>query len=147
MLIKQEKSLQEVYEENKKEKKDEYLERVFNGRRSSSPRLYFSHPDSGGMSKECNRFVNRVVDLIATNRKEVLWYCDMVRHVRTRIRFVTLRKTLIALCGSRGKKMDRKHETPLSEVSYNLIPVPSDRVNYVFFNFRIYTGWAKSQFT
>ena len=30
--------------------------------------------------------------------------------------------TLIALRGYRGKKMDSKHETPLSEVSYNLIP-------------------------
>ena len=75
-----------------------------------------------GMSKECKKFINRVADLIARNRKER--YCDMVRHVRTRIRFLTLRKTLIAFCGYRGKKMDRKHETPLSEVSYNLLPAP-----------------------
>ena len=35
-----------------------------------------------------------------------------------------LRTTLIALRGYRGKKVDNKHETPLSEVSYNLIPAP-----------------------
>ena len=74
------------------------------------------------MSKECKRFVNRVADLIARKRKER--YCDVVRHVRTRIRFAMLRITLIALRGYRGKKMDSKHETPLSEVSYNLIPAP-----------------------
>jgi len=51
-------------------------------------------------------------------------YCDVVRHVRTRIRFAALRTTLIALRGYRGKKINIKHETPLSEVSYNLIPAP-----------------------
>ena len=35
-----------------------------------------------------------------------------------------LRTTLIALRGYRGKKVDNKHETPLPEVSYNLIPAP-----------------------
>ncbi len=74
------------------------------------------------MSKECKRFVNRVADLIARKRKER--YCDVVRHVRTRIRFAMLRTTLIALRGYRGKKMDSKYEKPLSEVSYNLIPAP-----------------------
>ena len=56
---------------------------------------------TGGMSKECKRFVNRVADLIAGKRKER--YCDVVRHVRTRIRFAMLRTTLIALWGYRGK--------------------------------------------
>ena len=51
-------------------------------------------------------------------------YCDVVRHVRTRIRFAMLRTTLIALRGYRGKKINIKHEAPLSEVSYNLIPAP-----------------------
>ena len=57
---------------------------------------------TGGMSKECKRFANRVADLIARKRKER--YCDVVRHVRTRIRFAMLRTTLIALRGYRGKK-------------------------------------------
>ena len=72
---------------------------------------------SGGMSNKCKQFVNRLADLIARKRKDR--YCDVVRHVRT-----ILRSTLIALCGYRGIKMDSKHEAPLSEVSYNLIPGP-----------------------
>ena len=77
---------------------------------------------TGGMSKECKRFVNKVTDLIARKRKER--YCDVVRHVRTMIRFEMLRTILIALHGYRGRKMDSKHETPLSEFFYNLIPAP-----------------------
>ena len=83
---------------------------------------------SGCMSNECQQFVNRLADLIARKRKER--YCDVVRHVKTRIRFTMLRTTLIALRGYRGKKMDCKYETLLSEDSYNLIPF--DGVN--FFN-------------
>ena len=36
------------------------------------------------------------------------------------IRFTMLRTTLIALRGYRGKKVDSKNETTLSDVSYNL---------------------------
>ena len=76
------KTLQEVYEKNEKEKKDEYLERVSNMEKGTfTPAVFLT---SGGMSKECKRFVNRVADLIARKRKER--YCDVVRHVRTRIR-------------------------------------------------------------
>ena len=46
---------------------------------------------SRGMSKECEQFVNRLAHLIARKRKEM--YCDVVRHVRTRIRFAMLRTT------------------------------------------------------
>ena len=69
----------------------------------------------------CHKFylLTYLADLIARKRKER--YCDVVRHVRTRIRFAMLRTTLIALRGYRGKKMDCKYETLLSEDSYNLI--------------------------
>ena len=73
---------------------------------------------TGGMSKECKRFVNRVADLIARKRKER--YCDVVRHVRkNKIRNVKNHTR----CSTRvqRKKIDKKYETPLSEVSYNLI--------------------------
>ena len=64
---------------------------------------------SGGMSNECKQFVNRLADLIARKREER--YCDVVRHVRTIIRFAMLRTTLVALPWYRGKKMDSKQET------------------------------------
>ena len=59
---------------------------------------------TGCMSKECKRLVNRAADIIARKRKER--YCDVVRHVRTMIRFEMLRTILIALHGYRGRKMN-----------------------------------------
>ena len=88
------------------------MERVLNVEKATfTPAVFLT---TGGMSKECKRFVNRVADLIARKRKER--YCDVVRHVRTRIRFAMLRTTLIALRGYRGKKMDNKHETPVTTI-------------------------------
>ena len=114
------KTLQEVYVMNENEKKDDYLESVLNVEKPTfTPAAFLTF---GGMSKECKQFVNRLVDLIARKRKES--YCDVVRHVRTMIRFAMLRITLITLRGHRGKKIKIKHETPLSEDSYNLIPAP-----------------------
>ena len=66
------------------------------------------------MSKECKRLVNRAADLIARKRKER--YSDVVRHVRTRIRFAMLRTTLIALRGYRS--LSQPHLCPFDGVNY-----------------------------
>ena len=91
-------------------------------RRLPSPWLYSVFFTSGGMSEEFKQFVNRVAGLIRKRKKR---YCDVVRHMRTRVRLTTL----IALRGYRRKKVKTKHETPLSEVSYDIIPAP------IFFKF------------
>ena len=70
------------------------------------------------LSQFVERCVSRALQIVSRNER----YCDVVRHVRTRIRFAMLRTTLIALRGYRGKNINIKHETPLSEVLYNLIP-------------------------
>ena len=47
-------TLKEVYEKNKNEKKDEYLERVLNVEKATfTPAVFLT---SGGMSKECKQF-------------------------------------------------------------------------------------------
>ena len=60
---------------NENEKKDEYLERVLNMEKATLTLAIFL--TSGGMSKECNQFVNKLADLIARKRKER--YCAVVR--------------------------------------------------------------------
>ena len=66
--------------------------RVFNMEKATfTPAVFVT---SGGMFKEFKQFVNRVADLIARKRKDR--YCELVRHVKTRIRFAMLRTTLIA---------------------------------------------------
>ena len=79
------KTFQEVYEENEKEKKDEYLERVLNVEKATfTPAVFLT---TGGMSKECKRFLNRVADLIARKRKEVL-RCGKTCKDKNKIRYV-----------------------------------------------------------
>ena len=114
------KTLKEVYEKNENEKKDEYLEGVLNAEKATFTLAVFL--TSGCMSNECKQFIHRLADLIARKRKKR--YCDVVRHVRTRIRFAMLRTTLIALHGYRGKKVDSKHGTPLSEVTMDHFRYP-----------------------
>ena len=55
------KPFQQIYEENEKEKKDEYNERVLNVEKGNFTPLVFL--TSGGMSKECKRFINRLANL------------------------------------------------------------------------------------
>jgi len=111
------KTLEEIHQDNEDEKKDHYNERVLNVEKATLTVAAFL--TSGGMSKECLRLNNRIAELIAIRRGEK--YCDVVRHVRTSLRFAMLRTTLIALRGYRGKRT-KKEELPLDEVSYNLIP-------------------------
>jgi len=113
------KTLEEIHEDNEEEKKDHYNERVLNVEKATLTVAGFL--TTGGMSKECLRLNNKIAELIARKRGEK--YCDVVRHVRTRLRFAMLRTTLIALRGYRGKHL-KKEELPLDEVSYNLIPAP-----------------------
>ena len=76
------------------------------------PAVYLT---TGDISKEFKRFVNRVADLIARKRKER--YCNVVRRVRTRIRFAMLRTTLIVL---RGKKKNMRHLYQKSHIASSL---------------------------
>ena len=70
---------------------------------SPSPALFLT---SGGMSKECKQFVNRLADLIV--RKSNERYCDVVRHVRTRISLPMLRTTYRS---SWVQKKEDRHQT------------------------------------
>ena len=116
------KPFQKIYEENEKEKKDEYNERVLNVEKGNFTPLVFL--TSGGMSKECKRFINRLANLQARRKGEE--YGDVVRVLRTKLRFALLETTLIALRGHREKACDKDFSIPLSEISYNLVPSPAN---------------------
>ena len=116
------KPFQKIYEENEKEKKDEYNERVLNVEKGNFTPLVFL--TSGGMSKECKRFINRLANLQARRKGEE--YGDVVRVLRTKLRFALLKTTLIALRGHREKACDKDLSIPLSEISYNLVPSPAN---------------------
>ena len=74
---------------------------------------------TGGMGPEATSYHKRVAQLISTKKKEE--YADVMRHMRTRLRFAILRGVLIAIRGDRGRKK-RQQQCPVGEIPYNLIP-------------------------
>ena len=78
---------------------------------------------TGGMEKECSRLTKRLANLI-TNRKGES-YPDVMRHMRTRLRFALLRSTLIAVRGYRGRVEEDKEE-PIGDILFNFIPEIKD---------------------
>ena len=110
------KSLEQIYKENEEEKKRMYNDRIMNIERGTFTPLIFL--TSGGMSKECRQFNNKLAEKLARKKDER--YADVVRHIRTKLRFAMLKATLISIRGYRGKP--EKKEASIMDISFNLIP-------------------------
>ena len=110
------KTLDKIYKDHEKEKKDLYEERVLQSEKGSFVPLVFT--TSGGMGPLCTVFVDRVSEMIADHIKEAK--SQVKNHIRTRFRFDLLRSTLIALRGIRGRSTAQHLE--LQDISINLIP-------------------------
>ena len=113
------KALDKIYQENENEKKALYNERVINVERGNFTPLVFL--TTGGMSKECMRFNNRLADLLAKKKNER--YTDVVSCIRTKLRFAMLKSTLVAIRGHRGKTYN--NQTAIADLCFNLIPTGS----------------------
>ena len=120
-LSNRDKSLDQIYLQNEKEKKDQYNMRVVHTEKGHFTPLVFL--TTGGMSPECKRFFNRLSSLIADKKKEE--YKNVVSCVRTKLRFAMLKSTLVAIRGYRGKLMASR-DKPIDEVNFNLIPKPKN---------------------
>ena len=110
------KTPEKIYELKEREKKYAYNQRVIQVEKGSFTPLIFS--TTGGMGPEASKYHKRVAEMISKKKKED--YPDVMKHIRTRIRFAILRGTLIAIRGDRGRFKRRR--TPVSELDYNLIP-------------------------
>ncbi len=113
------KSLDKIYKEHEKSKKDMYEERVLESEKGSFIPLIFT--TSGGMGPLCTTFVQRLKYLIAEDKKEA--QSHVIHHIRTRLRFAMLRSTLIALRGVRGKS--RPQYRSLDDIAFSVIPIKS----------------------
>ena len=87
---------------------------------SFTPLVYSTN---GGMAREAVRFHKKVAHMVADKTRES--YSDIINCMRTKLAFSMLRSVLISVRGSRGRK-NRTHETPLSCVSFNMIPSAQD---------------------
>ena len=98
-----------------------YMERVRNSEKGMFTPLVFT--TTGGMGNECSRLTKKLANLIANKTGES--YPDVMRHMRTRLRFALLRSTLVAIRGHRGR-VEKDKEEPLGDISFNLIPEVRD---------------------
>ena len=117
------KKIDKIYDQNEKEKKRAYNQRIIQVEKASFTPLVFT--TSGGMGPECTKYHKKVAQLISLKTKEE--YSHVMNHLRTRLRFTLLRSTLIALRGERGKS---KNPTgTITELSFNMVPeMPSYEV-------------------
>ena len=110
------KKIEKIYEQNEKEKKRTYNQRVIQVEKASFTPLVFT--TSGGMGPECTRYHKKIAELISLKTKEE--YSQVMNHLRTRLRFTLLKSTLIALRGERGKL--KKPTGSMTDISFNLVP-------------------------
>jgi hypothetical protein len=111
-----ENTLEQIYKHHEDEKKRKYNGRIIQVEKASFVPLVFT--TSGGLGPECDKLNKKLAQLIARKRNET--YANVVKHIRTRLRFALLRSTLVALRGVRG--YSRVGGEDLEQVSFNLIP-------------------------
>ena len=113
------KSFKALYKEKEGLKDKKYLDRVRNVEKASFTPLVFT--TTGGMGPECEKLNKRLAELIAVKSKEK--YSQVIRHLRTRLRFALLKSTLVAIRGVRGRSSGTaEDEDEIGDISFNLIP-------------------------
>ena len=117
------KTIDQVYEQNEREKKRTYNQRIVQIEKASFTPLVFT--TTGGMAPECTKFHKKIAELISKKTREE--YSHVMSHLRTRLRFTLLKSTLIAIRGERGKP--RNSRGNITDLSFNMIPdMPSYEV-------------------
>ena len=109
-------TIQKMYKAHENQKKSLYNQRVIQVERATFTPVVFS--TTGGMGVEAQSLVKKLAD--RTSRKTGQQYADVMRFLRTRMRFDLLRTTIIALRGDRGKR--RPQPESVEELDLNLVP-------------------------
>ena len=109
-------TVNKMYKSHETQKKIKYNQRVLQVERATFTPVVFS--TTGGMGQEAKHLMKKLAD--RTSRKSGQSYADVMKFLRTRIRFDLLRTTIIALRGARGKKIPPPES--IHEVDMNLVP-------------------------
>ena len=110
------KSLQQIYSEHERQKMTAYNDRILQVERGTFVPLVYT--TSGGMSPQCHSLHKKIAEMTADKTKEK--YSDVIRYIRTLVRFSILRSTLVALRGYRGRVKSQNQN--FQDISFNLIP-------------------------
>ena len=105
-----------VYRLHEKEKKRKYNRRIIEIEQGHFTPLILS--TSGGMGPECAIFVKLLAKKIAQKKNED--QSDVMRVLRTQIRFAVLKATLIAIRGTRGSIYQKKTDES-ADIDYNVV--------------------------
>ena len=105
-----------VYRLHEKEKKRKYNRRIIEIEQGHFTPLILS--TSGGMGPECAIFVKHLAKKIAQKKNQDL--PDVMRVLRTEIRFAVLKATLIAIRGTRGSLYQKKTDED-ADADYNVV--------------------------
>ena len=112
-----------VYKLHEEDKKRKYNRRIIEIEQGHFTPLILS--TSGGMGPECAVFVKMLAKKIAQKKNQEL--SDVMRVLRTKIRFAVLKSTLISIRGTRGSLFQKKddEESHLGElIYYNYLITP-----------------------
>ena len=110
------KSIEALFKQNEQEKIRAYNDRVIQVEKSSFVPLVFS--TNGGMSLQCKNLHSQLASLISRKRGEK--YSEVMKHLRTRLRFALLKSTIIAVRGYRGNSVGA-NPVPLMDVDFGLV--------------------------
>jgi len=105
-----------IFRNSENRKKAEYNWRIMNIDHGHFTPLVFG--TTGGQGRECYNFLKRLAEKIAAVKKQN--YSDVIRVIRTKIRFSILRSTLMAIRGSRGK-VNKEADHSNVETDFNMI--------------------------
>ena len=113
------KTLEAIHQNNEKEKKRVYGQRILEVEHGTFTPLVFSC--FGGMSHECFKFYQRLAELIAEKRK--INISETSNYIRTKINFSLIRSMLLCIRGSRS--INNNMITPVLETDIELANVIS----------------------
>ena len=77
------------------------------------------------MGPECSIFIKRLAVKIAEKKNQS--YPDVMRVIRTKLRYSILRTTLIAVRGTRGRPTCANKNGEQHDIDYNIISVHCER--------------------
>ena len=106
-------NLQKCYEQNEKEKKKKYNERVLNVEQGSFTPIVMS--SNGGLGREATKFYARLAEMLADKRKTQ--YSIVSAWVKRKLSFSLIRSVTLCLRGSRSLHHDVICNSILSDIA------------------------------
>ena len=108
-------TIKSVLHKHEQEKKREYNQRVMEVEHGTLTPLILT--TTGAMGHECQKYHKTLAEKISSKRGEK--YDDVMRYIRLKISYLTLKSTLLCVRGSRSRNL-KKYQTGGDDVAHTL---------------------------